>query len=525
MSDPPMLLLQLTSWKLEMLEQQEFDQNSVMSTLEDVPLCKIEPAQEAVPQSSDEAVISTGVEPKLVTWQLDDADNPRNWTRREKWTNLVMVSLICFMSPLSSTILAAALPRIGSDLHLTSEVELQAIFSVFTLGYIVGPVFLSPLSDIYGRVIVLQLSNVVHLLANAACAAAMSSTTLILLRLVAGMGGSASLIIGGGVIGETFKPDERGSAVAVYSLAPIAGPTLGPILGAFLVQRFGLPSVFLSTSIASAAFGAIGFFVLRETNSRCLLRDRAARLRKETGDSAFHTQWDDQKISRVFVIAMRRPFYLLYTQPMAMLLVFFQSYLWGLLYLAFSIYIYIFTGVFRQSVDTASLNYLAFLAGNIVSVLISGTISDRIYRGLRARLGRGVDKAIFRLPMTVLGVVAFAAGLIVIGWAAQQRTSILTADVGGALFAMGSFTAYQSLQALMIDAFGVHATSILSAAAMVRSLASFLFPLAAPALFARLGFGWGHTLIALVALFFGGATVVLTWCLGERLTIELPTDL
>ncbi|KAK2018653.1 major facilitator superfamily transporter [Colletotrichum eremochloae] len=460
-----------------------------------------------------------------VTWKsADDEDNPRNWTKRQKWTNLIMVSLICFMSPLSSTILAAALPRIRSDLHVTSEVELQTIFSVFTLGYIVGPVFMSPLSDIYGRVIVLQLSNLVNLLANAACAAATSSTALIFLRLVAGIGGSAGLTIGGGVIGETFKADERGSAVAVYSLAPIAGPTLGPILGAFLIQRFGLPSMFLSTSIASAAFGAVGFFVLRETNPRCVLRDRAARLREETGDPVLHTQWNDQKISRAFLIAMRRPFYLLFTQPMAMVLVLFQSYLWGLLYLAFSIYIFIFTGVFEQPLDTGSLNYLAFLSGNIVSVLVSGIISDRVYRALKTRLGGGVDKPIYRLPMTVAGVVVFAVGLIVIGWAAQQRISIFMADVGGALFAMGSFTAYQSLQALMIDAFGVYATSILAAAAIVRSVASFSFPLAAPALFASLGFGWGHTLIALIALFLGGATVVLTWWLGESLTIQLPAD-
>ncbi|KAK2042438.1 major facilitator superfamily transporter, partial [Colletotrichum somersetense] len=523
MSDPPVLQLQLPSWKLEILGQREFDRNSVTTTVDDSPLRNIEPVQQAAPPSSDDTAKPSGVESKLVTWKsTDDADNPRNWTRRAKWKNLVMVSLICFMSPLSSTILAAALPRIRSDLHVTSEVELQAIFSVFTLGYILGPIFMSPLSDVYGRVIVLQLSNVVNLLANAACAAATSGTTLIILRLVAGIGGSAGLTIGGGVISETFSPDERGFAVAVYSLAPITGPTLGPILGAFLVQRFGLPSMFISTSIASAVLGAIGFFVLRETNPRCILRARTVRLRKETGDPALRTQWDDQKISRAFLIAMRRPFYLLFSQPFAMLLVFFQSYLWGLLYLAFSIYISIFTGVFEQSLDTASLNYLAFLCGNIMSVLASSIISDRVYRGLKARLSGGVDKPIFRLPMTIGGVVVFAAGLIVIGWAAEHKKSVLMADVGGVLFAMGSFTAYQSLQALMIDAFGVYATSILAAAAMVRSITSFSFPLGAPALFVSLGFGWGHTLIALIALFFGGATVVLTWWLGERFTIELP---
>ncbi|KAK2021245.1 major facilitator superfamily transporter, partial [Colletotrichum zoysiae] len=523
MSDPPVLQLQLPSWKLEVLGQWEFDRNSVTSEVDDGPLRKIEPVQQAAPPSSDDTAKSSGVESKLVTWKsADDADNPRNWTKRAKWKNLVMVSLICFMSPLSSTILAAALPRIRSDLHVTSEVELQAIFSVFTLGYIVGPIFMSPLSDVYGRVIVLQLSNVVNLLANAACAAATSGTTLIILRLVAGIGGSAGLTIGGGVIGETFNPDERGFAVAVYSLAPIAGPTLGPILGAFLIQRFGLPSIFISTSIASAILGAIGFFVLQETNPRCILRVRTVRLRKETGDPTLRTQWDNQKISRAFLIAIRLPFYLLFTEPMAMLLVFFQSYLWGLLYLAFSIYISIFNGVFQQSLDTAALNYLAFLCGNIVSVLVSSIISDRVYRGLKARLSGGVDKPILRLPITIGGVFVFAVGLIIIGWAAEQKISVLMADVGGALFAMGSFTAYQSLQVLMIDAFGVYATSILAAAAMGRSVASFSFPLAAPALFASLGFGWGHTLIALIALLFGGATVVLTWWLEERLTIELP---
>jgi hypothetical protein len=100
----------------------------------------------------------------LVTWKdADDPENPKNWTFKQKWAATAIVSVFTFISPTSSSMSAPALPLIGRDLGVTDNTELSLLISVFVLAYAVGPLFLGPLSEIYGRRIVLQLSNLFFL--------------------------------------------------------------------------------------------------------------------------------------------------------------------------------------------------------------------------------------------------------------------------------------------------------------------------------------------------------------------------
>lgn len=64
------------------------------------------------------------------------------------------------------------------------------------------------------------------------------------------MGGSACLTIGGGVVSDLFKPEQRGLAMSVFSFGPLFGPVLGPICGAFIAQGAGWRwvSIIASTS-------------------------------------------------------------------------------------------------------------------------------------------------------------------------------------------------------------------------------------------------------------------------------------
>lgn len=72
---------------------------------------------------------------------------------------------------------------------------------------------------------------------NIACGAARNKGELIAFRFLAGLGGSAPLAVGGGVLGDCWRPEERGRAIALYSLAPLLGPVLGPVAGAWIAQE------------------------------------------------------------------------------------------------------------------------------------------------------------------------------------------------------------------------------------------------------------------------------------------------
>jgi MFS family permease len=54
--------------------------------------------------------------------------------------------------------------------------------------------------------------------------------TLIVLRLFAGIGGSAVLTVGGGIISDAFPKEKMGGATAAFSMGPLLGPVVGPVM-------------------------------------------------------------------------------------------------------------------------------------------------------------------------------------------------------------------------------------------------------------------------------------------------------
>jgi hypothetical protein len=79
----------------------------------------------------------------------------------------------------------------------------------------------------------------------------------------------------------------------------------------------------------------MGFFYLRETFAPKLLGIKAKKLRKETGNDAWHTEWEspDRTLGKVLRTALVRPFRLLGTQPIIQALALYMAYLYGLMYL------------------------------------------------------------------------------------------------------------------------------------------------------------------------------------------------
>jgi len=144
-------------------------------------------------------------DPNLVAWESDnDLGNPKNWSMKRKWAATFIVSAFTLVSPISSSMIAPALNSISADFGITNEVEAQLTLSIFILAYAIGPLFLGPLSEIYGRVLVLQLSNLFYLAWNLGCGFARTSGQLMAFRFLSGLGGSAPLAIGGVSIPSTF---------------------------------------------------------------------------------------------------------------------------------------------------------------------------------------------------------------------------------------------------------------------------------------------------------------------------------
>ncbi|KZV76811.1 MFS polyamine transporter [Peniophora sp. CONT] len=452
----------------------------------------------------------------------DDPGNPRNWTAFKKWRAMLIVSSFTFISPVSSSMIAPAMGQLQEAFGITSTVILAMTTSVFVLAYAFGPLFLGPLSELYGRSRVLQISNMWYLAWNLGCGFAQSKDQLIAFRFLAGLGGSAPLSIGGGVIGDLFTPEHRGQAIAIYSLAPLIGPVVGPIAGAWIAEKSTWRWVFWATTIVDAAIQVLGLFYLRETYAPVLLEQRAERLRKGSDvekNVVIRTVYED-KIDRDWKVVMRksliRPFVLFYYEPIIQLLGVYMAFVYGLMYLVLTTIPGIFEGVYQEDVGIAGLNYLALGVGLTGASQINARLLDYLYRKLKERNG-GAGKPEYRLPSMFPGTLILPAGLFITGWTARADVHWIAPDIGIALIGAGVILNFQAIQTYVIDAFTLHAASALAAVAFLRSLCGFGFPLFAPAMYSALGYGKGDTILGVVAIVIGCPAPYLFWHYGERI--------
>lgn len=121
----------------------------------------------------------------------NDPENPLNWSSSRKWAATILVSCFTFISPFSSTMVTPALDDIGKEFGIPRGFSQALVMSIFLLGYAQGPFVLAPLSEIYGRVPVLQYANLIYLAFNTACGFAQSHNQLLAFRFLSGIGGSA----------------------------------------------------------------------------------------------------------------------------------------------------------------------------------------------------------------------------------------------------------------------------------------------------------------------------------------------
>ncbi|KAI7783945.1 major facilitator superfamily transporter [Diaporthe eres] len=457
-------------------------------------------------------------DPNLVTWNTEDPENPKTWETGQKWAAVFVVSTFTLISPVSSTMTAPALGSIASELNITNEFEKQLSLSIFVLAYAIGPLLLGPLSELYGRVIVLQLANLFYLFFNLGCGLCHTKVQLIVFRFLAGFGGSAPLAIGGGVLSDLFTAEERGRAMSIYSLAPLLGPAIGPIAGAFISENTSWRWIFYATTIADAMIQCAGLFLLRETYTPVLLRWRKEKLIKETGNTDLHTDFDDpdKTVSRTLATAFVRPFRMLFTQPIIQVLALYMMFLYGLMYLILSTFPGLWAS-YGMSTGIGGLNYIALGLGFFLGAQICAPFQDRIYARLKKHYNVSVGRPEFRIPMMVPGAILMPVGLVIYGWTAQYRVHWIGPDIGVVILSMGVIIGFQAIQGFLVDSYTRYAASAVAAATVLRSLAGFGFPLFAPSLYAKLDYGWGNTMLAFIGVVIGWPGPILLWKYGQQL--------
>lgn len=155
-----------------------------------------------------------------------DTDNPKDWPTSRKWAVTDVLATTGFNRIMVSTIVAPALPIIAAELDMNSAESAMAL-SIYLLATAIGPLFIGPLSEVYGRKHILHASNVWFLVWNLVCGFAKTKQVLIASRFLAGFGASAIYALASGVLSDVWRPEQRGRSLGVYLLIPLLGAAVG----------------------------------------------------------------------------------------------------------------------------------------------------------------------------------------------------------------------------------------------------------------------------------------------------------
>lgn len=167
------------------------------------------------------------INPYLVQFDPNhDAENPRNWPTGKKWTVTDVLSATGFNRIMVSTIMAPALSTIAAEFDMNNAESIMAL-SIYLLATAFGPLVMGPLSEVYGRTVVLHGSNIWFLIWNIVCGFARNKAELIAARFFAGFGASAIYALAGGVLGDVWAPEQRGRSLGIYLLIPLLGAAVG----------------------------------------------------------------------------------------------------------------------------------------------------------------------------------------------------------------------------------------------------------------------------------------------------------
>lgn len=240
--------------------------------------------------------------------------------------------------------------------------------------------------------------------------------------------------------------------------------------------------------------------MFRETYRPLILDRKMRRMQTETRSKTLFAAIPHQG-SRLEVLgnSIVRPMKFLVLSPPVALSALGLAVILGIMFLMLSTMSTVYQQIYGWSVGASGLPYLGLGAGLFMGLAVYTVTADRAYTQ-KAR--NSTPPPEIRLAPITIASPLCAAGLIIYGWAFQKEMHWMLPIVGCMVFSWGMVAFMMPVTTYLIDVFHTEAAGPVGASAVLRCLVGGLLPLCANNLYDRLGYGWGNTLLAFMALAF-----------------------
>jgi DHA2 family multidrug resistance protein len=174
-----------------------------------------------------------------------------------KWLVTVSVTFGTLMGAIDSSIVNVAIPHLIGSLGATTE-QITWVTTGFAIATVIVMPLTAFLASLFGQKRVYMFCLALFLVGSALCGTARSLTALVLWRVVQGIGAGALQPTEQAILRQTFPPKEQGMAMALFGMAVMLGPAIGPTLGGWIVDNYSWPWIFY----INLPVGALGLFMV-----------------------------------------------------------------------------------------------------------------------------------------------------------------------------------------------------------------------------------------------------------------------
>ena len=160
------------------------------------------------------------------------------------WLIAPVVALAAFMEIMDISIANVSLPHIAGDLSSSQDESTWVLTSYLVTNAVVMPIS-GWLSNTFGRKRFFMVCIAGFTIASLLCGLAPNLASLITLRAIQGAAGGGLQPSGQAILADSFPAEKRGMASAVYGIAAVVAPTIGPTLGGWITDSYNWRWIFL----------------------------------------------------------------------------------------------------------------------------------------------------------------------------------------------------------------------------------------------------------------------------------------
>lgn len=177
------------------------------------------------------------------------------------WLIAVVVSMAAFMEVLDTTIANVALPYIGGGLAVSTD-DASWVITTYLVSNAIILTASSYLAKRFGRKPFYIACVVLFTASSVLCGLAWNFESLLFFRILQGLGGGGMVPVSQSILADAFPPEKRGQAFAVFGIAVVVAPVVGPTLGGFLADNAGWEWCFLVNGPIGILSVVLVWFVL-----------------------------------------------------------------------------------------------------------------------------------------------------------------------------------------------------------------------------------------------------------------------